>query len=169
MPNSLQLLPASDHPIPYLADLMTRSFEGYIVPVHITDAILHTMIRRDGIDLTASRILTNGDEHIGVAFIARRGWTCRLAAFGITSNARSSGVGTSALTSFDPSLVQAMASDPRFPLPPARMAYTGFFFGAHARMMPSPYTGEGTSRQNCSLWPGFHVPQRQSSLPVFGS
>ena len=97
MPNSQQLVPASDHPIPYLADLMTRSFEGYIVPVHITDTILHTMIRRDGIDLTASRILTNGDEHIGVAFIARRGWTCRLAAFGITSNARSSGVGTSSM------------------------------------------------------------------------
>jgi GNAT superfamily N-acetyltransferase len=76
---------------------MTRGFEGYIVPVNITDAILYTMIRRDGIDLTASRVLLRDDEPVGVAFIARRGWTSRLAAFGITSNARSGGVGTWAM------------------------------------------------------------------------
>lgn len=94
---TLSLKPASDYAIPFLADLMTRGFEGYIVPVNITDAILHTMIRRDGIDLTASRVLLRDDEPVGVAFIARRGWTSRLAAFGITSNARSGGVGTWAM------------------------------------------------------------------------
>lgn len=94
---TLSLKPASEHPIPFLADLMTRGFEGYIVPVNITDAILYTMIRRDGIDLTASRVLLRDDEPVGVAFIARRGWTSRLAAFGITSNARSGGVGTWAM------------------------------------------------------------------------
>jgi ribosomal protein S18 acetylase RimI-like enzyme len=94
---TLSLKPASEYPISFLADLMTRSFEGYIVPVNITDAALHTMIRRDGIDLTASRVLLRDDEPVGVAFIARRGWTSRLAAFGITSNARSGGVGTWAM------------------------------------------------------------------------
>lgn len=94
---TLSLTPASEHPIPFLADLMTRGFEGYIVPVTMTDAALHTMIRRDGIDLTASRILLRDEEPIGVAFIARRGWTSRLAAFGVTSNARSGGVGTWAM------------------------------------------------------------------------
>ncbi|MFN8400435.1 MAG: GNAT family N-acetyltransferase [Anaerolineales bacterium] len=91
---TLSLTPASEHPIPFLADLMTRGFEGYIVPINITDSILHTMIRRDGIDLTVSRVLMRDDEPVGVAFIARRGWTSRLAAFGVTSNARSGGVGT---------------------------------------------------------------------------
>ena len=95
--SSLVLKPASEHPIPFLADLMTRGFEGYIVPINITDSVLHTIIRRDGIDLTASRVLMRDDEPIGVAFIARRGWTSRLAAFGITSNARSGGVGTWAM------------------------------------------------------------------------
>lgn len=95
--SSLVLRPASEHPIPFLADLMTRGFEGYIVPINITDSVLHTIIRRDGIDLTASRVLMRDDEPIGVAFIARRGWTSRLAAFGITSNARSGGVGTWAM------------------------------------------------------------------------
>src|SRR5690606_36519608 len=93
----LTLKPAHEHPIPFLADLMTRSFEGYLVPIHITEAVMHTMIRRDGIDLTASRVLMRDDEVIGLAMIARRGWTSRLAAMGSTSNARSGGVGTWAM------------------------------------------------------------------------
>jgi GNAT superfamily N-acetyltransferase len=55
---------------------------------------MHTMIRRDGIDLTTSRVLMKDDEPIGIAFIARRGWTSRLAAMGITTNARNGGAGT---------------------------------------------------------------------------
>lgn len=94
---TISLIPASDFPIPILADLMTRSFEGYFVPVSITDMALHAMIRRDGIDLTASRVLMKDDDQIGIAFIARRGWTSRLAAMGITSDARSGGVGTWAM------------------------------------------------------------------------
>lgn len=94
---TISLIPASDFPIPALADLMTRSFAGYFVPVNITDMALHAMIRRDGIDLTASRVLMKDDDQIGIAFIARRGWTSRLAAMGITSDARSGGVGTWAM------------------------------------------------------------------------
>lgn len=94
---TLSLKPASEYTIPFLADLMTRGFEGYIVSINITDNVLHTMIRRDGIDLTSSRVLVRDEEPIGVAFIARRGWTSRLAAFGITSNARNGGVGTWAM------------------------------------------------------------------------
>ncbi|MBE7433999.1 MAG: GNAT family N-acetyltransferase [Anaerolineales bacterium] len=91
------LKPTSSHPIPFLADLMTRSFEGYFVPINITESVMHTMIRRDGIDLTASCVLMKDDEPVGVAFIARRGWTSRLAAMGITMNARNGGVGTWAM------------------------------------------------------------------------
>ena len=94
---TLTLKPAHEYPIPFLADLMTRSFEGYLVPINITDIVLLTMLRRDGIDLTASRVLMRDDEPIGLAMIARRGWTSRLAAMGITSNARSGGVGTWAM------------------------------------------------------------------------
>ncbi|MDP1546663.1 MAG: GNAT family N-acetyltransferase, partial [Anaerolineales bacterium] len=94
---TLSLTPASNFPIPTLADLMTRGFEGYFVPVNITEAALHTMLRRDGVDLTSSRVLMKEDEPIGVAFIARRGWTSRLAAMGITSHARNGGVGTWAM------------------------------------------------------------------------
>ena len=94
---SLSLSPASDFTIPQLADLMTRSFEGYFVPVNITDVILLTMLRRDGVDLTASRVILKDGEPSGLALIARRGWTSRLAAMGIVSTARNGGTGTWAM------------------------------------------------------------------------
>lgn len=94
---TLSLKPAHEYPIPFLADLMTRSFEGYFVPINITDTVMHTMLRRDGIDLTSSRVLMKDDEPVGLALIARRGWTSRLAAMGITMNARNGGAGTRAM------------------------------------------------------------------------
>ena len=93
----LSLKPANDFTIPQLADLMTRSFEGYFVPVNITDVILLTMLRRDGVDLTSSRVILKDDEPSGLALIARRGWTSRLAAMGIVSTARNGGTGTWAM------------------------------------------------------------------------
>ncbi len=95
--SSLSLKPAHEYSTSFLADLMTRSFEAYFVPINITDTVLLTMLRRDGIDLTASRVLMKDGEPVGLAMIARRGWTNRLAAMGITVNARGSGVGTWAM------------------------------------------------------------------------
>ena len=93
----LSLKPANEFTIPQLADLMTRSFEGYFVPVNITDVIMLTMLRRDGVDLTSSRVILKDDEPSGLALIARRGWTSRLAAMGIVSTARNGGTGTWAM------------------------------------------------------------------------
>jgi ribosomal protein S18 acetylase RimI-like enzyme len=95
--SSFSLKPTSEFTIPFLADLMTRGFEGYFVPVQITEAILLTMLRRDGVDLTASRVLLKDNEAVGVALVARRGWTSRLAAMGIVSTARNGGTGTWAM------------------------------------------------------------------------
>jgi len=95
--SSLSFKSTSEFTIPFLADLMTRGFEGYFVPVQMTDAALQTMIRRDGVDLAESRVLFKDDQPIGVAFIARRGWTSRLAAMGIVTEARNGGVGTWAM------------------------------------------------------------------------
>jgi len=93
----LSLKPVHEYTIPFLAELMTRSFEGYFVPVNITDVILLTMLRRDGVDLTSSRVILKDDEPSGLALIARRGWTSRLAAMGIVSSARNGGTGTWAM------------------------------------------------------------------------
>ncbi|MBI5935184.1 MAG: GNAT family N-acetyltransferase [Chloroflexi bacterium] len=95
---SFSFQPALSFSLPALADLFTRGFEGYFVPVKITDMILQTMIRRDSVDLSESRVMLDGDAPVGLALIARRGWTSRLAAMGIASEARHSGLGTWAMT-----------------------------------------------------------------------
>ncbi len=95
--SSFSFKPASEFSISQTADLLTRGFEGYLVPINIDESALLTMLRRDGIDLNESRILLKDDEPIGVALIARRGWTSRLAAMGIVSQARNSGAGTWAM------------------------------------------------------------------------
>lgn len=92
--NLFTLKPALGFSMPMLADLLTRSFEDYFVPIHIDDAALATMIRRDGVDLSASRVLLKDEEPAGVALIARRGWISRLAAMGLVKDERHSGIGT---------------------------------------------------------------------------
>ncbi len=94
---TLNLTPASNFSISQLADLLTRGFEDYFVPIHITEEVFLTMLRRDSIDLTASRVILKDGEPVGIGLIARRGWTSRLAAMGIVVSARNSGVGTWAM------------------------------------------------------------------------
>lgn len=94
---AFSLKPTLSFPLPELAALFTRGFEGYFVPIQITDAILQTMLRRDSVDLAESRILLDGDAPVGLALIARRGWTSRLAAMGIAPAARQRGLGAWAM------------------------------------------------------------------------
>jgi GNAT superfamily N-acetyltransferase len=46
------------------------------------------MLFKDNIDLNSSRVLLVDDQPAGIALIARRGWTSRLAAMGITKEMR---------------------------------------------------------------------------------
>lgn len=86
--------PASDYPLPDLVQYLNRSFEDYLVPIQFNGGMFLTMLRKDGIDLTASRVLTADDHPCGIALIARRGWASRLAAMGITKETRGKGAGS---------------------------------------------------------------------------
>ena len=107
---TLTLTPASEFSISQLSDLLTRGFEDYFFPIHITEDVFLAMLRRDSIDLTASRVILKGGEPIGIGLIARRGWTSRLAAMGIVVNARNGGVGTWAMEQL---IEEAKARDER--------------------------------------------------------
>lgn len=87
-------IPASDYPIPDLVEILNRGFEGYFFPIQFNVITFLTMIRKDGIDLTSSRILLMDGQLIGIAVIARRGWTSRLAAMGISTDMRGRGAGS---------------------------------------------------------------------------
>jgi ribosomal protein S18 acetylase RimI-like enzyme len=76
-----------------IADLLTRAFEGYIVPIRFEPSMLDGMIRAEAVDINASRVaIINGDP-AGIGLIARRGFDCRLAAMAIAPDYRSKGVG----------------------------------------------------------------------------
>lgn len=85
--------PASDYPLPDLAELLNRGFEGYFVPINFNLNALLNMVRKDGIDLASSRVLHADGQPSGIALIARRGWTSRLAAMGIAKETRGLGAG----------------------------------------------------------------------------
>jgi hypothetical protein len=64
---SLKCESALGYSLSELADLFTRSFEGYFVPVQMNSAALAGMLRRDGVDLGASRVLTEDSAAVGLA------------------------------------------------------------------------------------------------------
>lgn len=86
--------PASDSPLPDLVKLLNLGFENYLVPIQFSLSQFLTMVRKDSIDLTSSCILLADGEPSGVALIARRGWTSRLAAMGISQQMRGKGAGS---------------------------------------------------------------------------
>jgi GNAT superfamily N-acetyltransferase len=89
----LDIRPASDYSLPELTQLLNLSFEHYLVPINFNLIQFLTMLRKDSIDLFLSRVLIMADEPSGIALIARRGWTSRLAAMGILSSKRGLGAG----------------------------------------------------------------------------
>ena len=86
--------PASNYPMPDLVQLLNLSFEIYLTPIHFDSSQLRNILRKDTIDLTASRVLIIEDQPAGIALIARRSWTSRLAAMGIKKELRGKKAGT---------------------------------------------------------------------------
>ena len=82
-----------DHGLDRTAELASQGFADYWVPLTLSGASLLAMTRQDSVDLAASRIMLDQDRPVGVALIARRGWTSRLAAMAVIPEARGQGVG----------------------------------------------------------------------------
>lgn len=87
-------VPASNYHLPNLVKFLNQGFENYLVPIQFDTVLFLNMLRKDGIDLTVSRVLLIEDQPSGIALIARRGWASRLAAMGITKERRGKGAGS---------------------------------------------------------------------------
>ena len=73
--------------------ILDRGFADYFVPIQITFEHILGMLRVDSVDATASRVVLKDSQPAGVALIARRGWSSRLAGMAILPEARGQGVG----------------------------------------------------------------------------
>lgn len=84
---------AIELPLPRLAEIFAAGFEAYFVPVSADVVPFAARLRAEHVDLAASLIAWEGDVPVGLALVARRGGTARIAAMGVVSAARSRGVG----------------------------------------------------------------------------
>jgi ribosomal protein S18 acetylase RimI-like enzyme len=80
------------------AEILARGFADYLVKIPASPAMLLQLVRGDSVDLAASRVVCRDGVGVGVALIARRGWTCRLAGMALVPEARRSGVGRALVT-----------------------------------------------------------------------
>lgn len=86
-----------DYGLARTAEVLSRGFVDYCVPlVSSAGALLH-MVRTDSVDLAVSRVFIRDGLATGAALIARRGWTCRLAGMAVVQEARRAGVGRAAV------------------------------------------------------------------------
>lgn len=77
-----------------LASLFTRAFTGYMGrDVYMDATSLAHFCAADGVDLDYSQLILREGQPVGFGLIARRGWTCHVAAFGIVPEAQEQGVG----------------------------------------------------------------------------
>lgn len=88
--------PASNYPVAELVSLLNQGFEEYFIPIHFTNPMFINMLHKDGIDLSASRVLLADQNPCGIALIAPRGArrVSRLAAMGIAREIRGKGAGS---------------------------------------------------------------------------
>ena len=77
---------------------MNDGYSDYYVPIHLDFARFLGMAKSDSVDFALSRVLVVDSVIAGVALIARRGWTTRLAAMSIRPDFRGRGLGRLAMS-----------------------------------------------------------------------
>jgi ribosomal protein S18 acetylase RimI-like enzyme len=76
-----------------VADALTRSFEGYVMPVNVSAQGYERRFRPENVDPFASWVYFRETRPVAVLLVARRGWTSRIAAMAVAPEMRRSGVG----------------------------------------------------------------------------
>jgi len=92
-----ELRPLLDLGLNESLDLMNLGFSDYFVPIQLTLPMYLNMSRTESVNFNISRVIYLDDEAVGVALLARRGWTSRLAAMSIVPGSRGRGVGRTAM------------------------------------------------------------------------
>ena len=85
--------PVAECPASLVADALTRSFEGYVMPVNVSAQGYESRFRPESLDPFASRVYFREGGPVAVILVARRGWTSRIAAMAVAPEVRGMGVG----------------------------------------------------------------------------
>jgi GNAT superfamily N-acetyltransferase len=94
MNKKLKIVKAIELDLATLAELFNDAFAGYIGgEVQFDTASLFAFLSHEGVDLNLSQVALRAGEPVALAFIARRGWTSRLAAMGVARGAQGQGLG----------------------------------------------------------------------------
>ena len=76
-----------------VANALTKSFEGYVMPVNVTAEGYERRFRPEHVDPFASYVYFRETSPVAVVLVARRGWTSRIAAMAVAPEARGRGLG----------------------------------------------------------------------------
>jgi GNAT superfamily N-acetyltransferase len=91
---TLTVQPAVEFPLSTLCDIINRSFKGYVGgDINFTPSILAGFMAQGGIHLGRSLVALQDGEPAGIAMLARRGWSVRIALMGIIADFQNQGVG----------------------------------------------------------------------------
>lgn len=91
---TLSVQPAVEFSLPDLCDIINRSFKGYVGgDFTFTPPGLAHFIALGGVHLTRSLVALQDGEPAGIAMLARRGWTVRVALMGVIAESQNQGVG----------------------------------------------------------------------------
>jgi ribosomal protein S18 acetylase RimI-like enzyme len=85
--------PVAERTATLVADALTRSFEGYVMPVNVTAQAYERRFRQENVDPFASYLYLRETRPVSVVLVARRGWTSRIAAMTVAPEARGMGLG----------------------------------------------------------------------------
>ena len=76
-----------------VADALTKSFEGYVMPVNVTAQGYERRFRPEHVDPFSSYVYFRETRPVAVVLVARRGWTSRIAAMAVAPEVRGRGLG----------------------------------------------------------------------------
>lgn len=91
---TLELKSVLDYGLQESAGVMNLGFSDYFVPIQLDAIKFHELLRTSHIDISLSKVVIQDGKALGIALIARRGWSSRLAGMSVIPEARRQKVGT---------------------------------------------------------------------------
>ena len=89
----LELQSVLDFGISKTANVLNQGFSDYLVPIQLDLPGFFNMLRTSHIDVALSKVVFRNGNAVGVALIARRGWSSRLAGMALIPEARGQKIG----------------------------------------------------------------------------